>query len=75
MNDMPEFDYESHMMSTGKKILYVLIALAFSLGFGFLWYAIAVGGMGGMLLGLIGGGTTLAALVFGILLPALKSRR
>ena len=47
MNDMPEFDYESHMMSNGKKILYVLIALAFSLGFGFLWYAIAVGGMGG----------------------------
>lgn len=74
-HDVPEFDYESHFMGVGKKIFYLVIGILFSLGFGVLWYAIITGGTLGMLLGLIGGGATLSALVFGILLPLLHCKR
>lgn len=71
-NDLPEFDYAAHSMSTGKKMFLILIALVYALGFGLLWYALFTGGMSGALLLLIGAGITIAALVFGVFLPLMR---
>ena len=75
-NDIPEFAYASHSMSFRKKLLLILIALVYALGFGILWYALFTGGGMSMLLLLpVGAGITLIGLIFGISIPLKRSKR
>ncbi len=74
-HDIPEFDYASHSMSFGKKLLLILIALVYALGFGLLWFALFAGGMASVLLIPVGAGITIVALLFGIFFPIRRSKR